>query len=170
MTRPAIAPIPHGGAGLDRLLALNNAHARETSPLSAAALEALIGQCFAALGAGPEGADGFLLALDHEADYDSPHFLWARARLARFIYVDRVIVAPERRGQGVARALYARLEDAARAASHAQIVCEVNRVPPNPVSDAVHAALGFAEIGRARLDGGAKAVRYLAKALSGHRD
>ena len=39
--------------------------------------------------------------------------------------------------------------------------CEVNCDPPNPVSDAFHAALGFREIGRARIVERSKTVRYL---------
>jgi predicted GNAT superfamily acetyltransferase len=35
--------------------------------------------------------------------------------------------------------------------------------PPNPASDALHAALGFSEVGRAILPGGAKQVRYLTR-------
>jgi predicted GNAT superfamily acetyltransferase len=42
----------------------------------------------------------------------------------------------------------------------------VNTEPPNPASDAFHARLGFVEVGRAVLPGGAKAVRYLRRALS----
>ena len=45
------------------------------------------------------------------------------------------------------------------------VVCEVNREPPNPASDAFHAALGFSEVGLAAIHGGSKTVRYLARAL-----
>jgi hypothetical protein len=40
-------------------------------------------------------------------------------------------------------------------------VCEVNSDPPNPPSDALHASLGFKEVGSAAIHGGAKTVRYL---------
>jgi predicted GNAT superfamily acetyltransferase len=40
-------------------------------------------------------------------------------------------------------------------------------IPPNPASDAFHAALGFAEVGSARLFDGMKTVRYLARPLTG---
>jgi predicted GNAT superfamily acetyltransferase len=68
------------------------------------------------------------------------------------------------RGQGVARCLYNAIFDAARQAGHQRVLCEVNIRPANAPSDAFHAALGFAELGRATLKGG-KTVRYLAREI-----
>jgi len=45
------------------------------------------------------------------------------------------------------------------------VVCEVNRDPPNPASDAFHAAQGFTEMGQAAIRQGSKTVRYLARAI-----
>ena len=147
-----------------RLLALNNAHAVELSWLDAARLEKLLaGALFTGC---IDDIDAFLLAFDQDADYDSPNFLWFRARYSRFVYVDRIVVAPEARGRGHARRLYADLFDQAVHAGHERIVCEVNSEPPNPASDAFHAALGFTEVGAAVLPGGTKAVRYLQRLLS----
>lgn len=143
------------------LLALNNAHATELSPLDAAGLDALVATAFMAAHAGD---DALLLAFDETARYDSPNYLWFRARYPRFVYVDRVVVAAAARGRGLARALYAALTDRARAAGRFTLVCEVNAVPPNPASDAFHAALGFAPVGAATLATG-KRVRYLAREL-----
>jgi predicted GNAT superfamily acetyltransferase len=44
--------------------------------------------------------DAFLLALDQDADYDSPNFRWFSARYPRFVYVDRIVVASAARGRG----------------------------------------------------------------------
>jgi predicted GNAT superfamily acetyltransferase len=148
------------------MLALNAAHADQTSPLDAAALARLVGQSALAL-AEPDGA-AFLIALDEGADYASPNFRWFRARYPRFLYIDRVVVAAQARGRGLARALYAAASDRARAQGAPVIGCEVNLAPPNPVSDAFHAALGFAEVGRAALPGGEKTVRYLARDVKGN--
>jgi uncharacterized protein len=41
----------------------------------------------------------------------------------------------------------------------------VNSDPPNPASDAFHAALGFEVVGEAAIHDGAKTVRYLARRL-----
>ena len=52
----------------------------------------------------------------------------------------------------------------AREAGHTALVCEVNLEPPNPVSDAFHASLGFTELGRGSPTPG-KVVRYLCRDL-----
>ena len=140
---------PDAEAGI---LALNNEHATELSWLDSEKLSAMIGQAFYARGVG--GAEAFLLAFDERARYDSPNFLWFRERHRRFVYVDRLAVAPSARGRGHARRMYADLIERAAASGHRVIACEVNREPPNPASDALHAALGFAEVGEALINGG----------------
>jgi predicted GNAT superfamily acetyltransferase len=147
----------------DALLALNNAHAVETSALDAAGLRALLGQAFYARGIG--AIDAMLIALEQDAAYDSPNFLWFRERHRRFAYIDRVITAPHARGLGHARRLYEDLFAAAAAGGHDLVVCEVNERPPNPGSAAFHARLGFEPVGRADVHGGSKTVRYLARSL-----
>ena len=144
------------------ILALNGAHVAETSALEAADLRALLAQAFH-VGACDRGREAFLIALDQDAIYSSPNFQWFKSRHERFVYIDRVIVAPSQRGRGLARALYEELIAAAAQARHVLIGCEVNLEPPNPASDALHAALGFFEVGRAVLAGGAKRVRYLTR-------
>jgi uncharacterized protein len=154
-----IEPLEPGDA---TALALNNAHAVELSWLAPERFSALIQRAFLARRIGGEA---FLLAFEQDADYDSPNFLWFRARHARFVYVDRIVVAPHARGRGHAHRLYDDLFARARQAGHDQIVCEVNIHPPNLASDAFHAALGFREIGQAAIDDGRKTVRYLRRAL-----
>lgn len=146
----------------DALLDLNNHSARETSWLDAARFEQLVAGAFAALHV-PE-AQALLITFDQQADYDSPNFAWFTARFERFVYIDRIIVAASARGRGLARALYEQVFDMARAAGHSRVTCEVNADPPNPASDAFHAAMGFREVGRARLENG-KTVRYFERAL-----
>ena len=70
-----------------------------------------------------------------------------------------------RTGHAGAR-LYAGLFNQARRAGHEIVVCEVNQDPPNLASDALHASLGFAEIGRAAIRHGTKTVRYLLRRIS----
>jgi 4-hydroxy-tetrahydrodipicolinate synthase len=149
------------------LLALNNANATELSWLDPQRLAALLGQAFYARRIGSVRA--FLLAFDERADYDSPNYLWFRERYPRFVYVDRVAVAQAARGRGFARRLYADLMQQAAAAGHTVVVCEVNANPPNPASDALHAALGFAEVGAASIHGGSKEVRYFARAIASEK-
>ncbi|HEY4166670.1 MAG TPA: GNAT family N-acetyltransferase [Reyranella sp.] len=145
-------------------LALNNAHATELSFLEPPRFARLVRGAFLARRIG-DGA--LLIAFDQDADYDSPNFLWFRERYRRFVYVDRIVVAPAQRGRRLACRLYDDLFGEAHRRGHDQIVCEVNTEPPNPASDAFHARLGFVEVGRAVLPGGAKAVRYIRRGLSG---
>src|SRR6476620_9745638 len=145
------------------LLALNNDHAQELSWLKPARVQHLVEQAFLARRIGK--LDAFLLAFDQKARYDSPNFLWFRSRYPRFVYVDRIVVASAARGRGYARRLYDDLFRHAAEARHASVVCEVNTQPPNPASDAFHAALGFVEVGSASVYDGSRTVRYLSKSL-----
>jgi predicted GNAT superfamily acetyltransferase len=133
------------------LLALNNTHAQELSWLEPARLRHLVEQSFLTRRIG--SLDAFLLAFDQSARYP------------RFVYVDRIVVASTARGRGLARALYDDLFEHAVAAGHERVVCEVNTEPPNPASDAFHAALGFVEVGMASVYDGSRTVRYLSRAL-----
>ncbi len=164
MTSEPLPIEPIGAADLAAVLALNNQHAAELSWLEPDRLSKLIGEAFHARRIG--SVEAFLLTFDQDAVYDSPNFLWFRERYPRFVYVDRVAVAASARGRGHARRLYEELFARARAAGHSLVTCEVNADPPNPVSDAFHAALGFAEVGAAAIHGGAKSVRYYAKPLT----
>lgn len=143
--------------------ALNERHATELSSLSEARLIELVGRAFFARAVDERA--GFLIAFDQDADYGSPNFRWFQARLPRFVYVDRVVVSAAHRGQGLAKRLYEDLFARAAARGHAAVVCEVNTVPPNPASDAFHAAMGFGAVGEARIHDGAKTVRYLQRDL-----
>lgn len=148
---------------LAAMLALNAAHESETSPLDADGLNKLIDEAFH-VGVRSEGADGFLIAMDQAAAHTSPNFSWFKSRYPRFIYIDRIIVAPAARGRGLAAGLYEELFAAAASAGHDLVGCEVNMVPPNPGSDAFHSKLGFEEVGQASIGEG-KVVRYLARRL-----
>jgi hypothetical protein len=168
MTKPEIIRISAGDVGTDSalaraLLALNNDHAQELSWLTPERLLHLAGQAFCAQRIG--AVDAFLLAFDQGAGYDSPNFLWFRERYARFVYVDRIVVAESARGRGLARRLYRELFMEAARAGHVRVVCEVNSDPPNPASDAFHRALGFSEVDSASIHDGRKTVRYLLRPL-----
>lgn len=158
-----IKPLAAAPRGVfDAVLRLNCENVTDLSPLDRSRLDHLVGQAFKACVIG--NGEAFLLALDQDADYDSPNFRWFQARFPKFVYVDRIVVAQSARGRGYANRLYNNLFNFALAAGHRYITCEVNVVPPNSVSDALHGVLGFAELDRSRLESG-KTVRYLFKRL-----
>lgn len=139
--RPLDAPLR------PQALALNAGVEAWTSPLDADALDRLLGVASFAEAAVEDGRLlGFLVGMTEGSAYWGRNFLWLRERLPRMAYVDRVIVAPEARGRGLAAALYARF---AAASGGRPLACEVATDPPNPGSEAFHARLGFTELGRA---------------------
>lgn len=146
------------------MLPLNNAHAAETSLLDEASLAELLSLAFYARGV-DRGATALLIALEHTAAYINPNFNWFKTHRESFIYLDRVIISRAARGAGLARALYWDLFAEAKQAGHDRVVCEVNIDPPNPASEALHAAMGFVEVGQATIHNGTKSVRYFEKAL-----
>lgn len=155
--------IPLADLPLEAILALNNDHAVELSFCEPAQMQQLIAMAY--LACGTADASALLISFESNAAYTSENFLWFQMRYTRFIYVDRVVVSPQARGQGLARQLYEALFTKARADGFTQIMCEVNSDPPNPGSDAFHTALGFSEIGAQKLAARNKSVRYMLKAI-----
>jgi predicted GNAT superfamily acetyltransferase len=150
---------------LDDIIELNNRHEVELSWLDWNRLRGMIEEAYYAHAVFDQSA--FLIAFDQDALYDSPNFRWFRDRIARFIYVDRIVVDPAARGRGLARTLYEDLFERARSDGHELVCCEVNQHPPNPASDRFHEALGFRPIGEAPIASG-KTVRYLTRNLVGY--
>lgn len=152
-----------GPDDIDTLLALSNAQVREIGVFTRAAFAELVDLSFRTRMTA--AGEAFLLALAERAPVIAPNYRWFAARFDRFVYIDRVVVADHARRKGLARLLYDDLFEAAARAGYARVCCEVNTDPPNPISDAFHAALGFAEIGRAWLPDRGKAVRYLMREM-----
>ena len=154
-------------ADYDVLLTMNRAAVPAVNLIDRAVLERLHGQAevmLVARAGATQTPVGFLLALNRDADYSSPNFLYFRGRYARFAYVDRVVVDAAWRGHGIGVRLYKDL--IARSASLDRITCEVNLEPPNPRSLAFHSRLGFVQVGEQDTEGGAKRVALLALELA----
>jgi len=105
---------------------------------------------------------GFLLAMDPGLDYASENYRFFSERSSDFLYIDRIVLAPEARGAGLGSELYGRIFAAATQRGASEVTCEVNVEPPNPASLAFHAALGFAEVARQSTKGGSVVVALLA--------
>ncbi len=152
MDRGLITPRAPDPADIAGLLSLNAANETELSPLDHAGLQRLMASALYCGVMGPVGAPlGFLIVLDQDAPYSSPNFLWFRARLDRFAYIDRIVIDEAARGAGYAQQLYAAAFAAVRQRNHSVLCCEINQTPPNPASDRFHARLGFTAVGQAEL-------------------
>ena len=152
---------PFSQTVFDGMLALNNQFAAELSFLQAEGFSALL------MGAShvqaTAGGAAFIVAFNDECHYENPNFHWLKQHYQRFYYIDRVVVGEDMRGRGVARQFYAHLEVLARAEGRERLVCEINAIPPNPISDGFHKALGFEIVGEQYLAQKDKTVRYWAK-------
>lgn len=126
------------------LRALNQANEPEVGPLDDERM-ALFGEAAARFQVVVQDGAllGLFVGLTEGLAYASPNYRWFADRHARFAYVDRIALAPEIRGAGVADDLYAGFEAHARATGRPVLCAEVNVVPPNPRSLRFHERRGF---------------------------
>ncbi|WP_421991974.1 GNAT family N-acetyltransferase [Roseococcus sp.] len=141
-------------ADLPALLALNNSEAAAVNELTLAELTAQVALALSARMTAD--GSGFLVAFGAETPIQGPNHAWFVGRGEGFAYIDRIVVALQARGQGVARSLYEDL-----AARGLTLACEVNLDPPNPAGQAFHARLGFQPVGEAVDPRNGKRVQYL---------
>ena len=92
-------------------------------------------------------------------DYDSENYRWFCERYERFVYVDRVVVAPDAWGMGIGRALYTEFVSAAD--GNPVLCAEVNLLPRNDRSLVFHEMFGFMPVGEQATEGGSKRVQML---------
>ena len=157
----AAAPVVRDATAADfpRILALNEESVHFLSPLTMARLQLLDGQSASHRVATVDGVvAAFLLAFREGSAYDSPNYRWFAEREARFLYIDRVVVATAFQGRGLGALLYADLFDIARRTQAGCVTCEFDVEPPNEVSRRFHARYGFAEVGSQSVAAGKKRV------------
>jgi uncharacterized protein len=143
------------------ILALNKESVHFLSPMDEARLAQLAGAASYLRVIEEDGKiAAFLMAFRKGDAYDGTNFAWFAQRYADFLYVDRVVVAPEFRGRKLADHFYDDLESFARERGVAHTTCEVNAEPPNPVSLRFHERRGFREVGQVAYNG--KVVAMLA--------
>jgi uncharacterized protein len=146
------------------VLALNNAHTPHVNALSDEQFVWLAAHAgYFRVATDVEGLAGFVLCVPSGlSDYWSENYRWFTERCERFLYLDRVVVAPWMRRRGVGRALYDDLHQSV-AAMWPRVTLEVNLRPPNPGSVAFHAAMGYVPVGVREYDDGSKAVQMYAR-------
>lgn len=161
---------PYSSQDLDHLHAINEAGVPGVASETRQALGTWIALSMALIAADHESdvPVGFLTLIElGTAAYDSANLRWFEARQAReggdTVYVDRIAVHPDWRGQGVGASLYRFAFDLL--GDRDEIGCEINIRPPNPASRRFHSGLGFRQIGERSHANGEKAVGYWVRPL-----
>lgn len=134
------------------ILELNEQSVHFLSPLDPPRLARLHEQACLHLVAESQGrVAAFLLAFREGTDYDSVNYRWFAERYLHFLYVDRIVIGQAFRGQGIGVDLYRKVFEFARREGIDLVACEIDRDPPNLVSEQFHLRFGFAEVGRQRV-------------------
>ena len=156
-----------GADDASAILALNDVAVQHTSAMDALRLQELQTMANCNWVVTVNGCvTGFLLAMREHAGYANPNYDFFAARYPVFLYVDRIVIAPEHAGLKLGTRLYEALFDRARAQGVPVLTCEYNIEPPNEPSRRFHDRFGFAEIGTQALDGGRKRVSLQAAPVS----
>ncbi|MEO1190211.1 MAG: GNAT family N-acetyltransferase [Pseudomonadota bacterium] len=151
----------------DWVLALNEASVPAVNSLTPQELNEQLSEAdWTGVAEGMGGARGILIVFAPGGTYRSTNYAWFNAQAEAFVYVDRILVSEEARGQGLGRALYEALAAWATEAGFPRIGCEVNEDPPNPVSMAFHERLGFQALTSRINPADGKQVRMLEYRLS----
>jgi len=159
--------VPVSAADFPDLLALNDHSVPHVNAIDATQIAQFLRQSLAFFQVREDNKlAGFIIVLGVGADYDSPNYAWFSEHAENFLYIDRIMVHPDYRRRGVARLMYAELTRRAQELGRTRLCCEVNLVPPNPSSLALHQQLGFTQVGTQQTTQGTKEVALLIKELS----
>lgn len=146
---------PATDADIPAMVKLNAAVVDVTSPMDDARCKALMTVASWSLVVERDHeVVGFVLAMRDGAAYENGNFAWFSARMHHFVYIDRVVIGEDGRGQGLGGRLYDAVSTAARAMGCMTMTAEMNLDPPNVASLDFHKARGFVAIGTRRLEKG----------------
>lgn len=150
---------------LDTILSLNNAAGPGILPLERSALDSFFADAdYFRVAEFDQGIAGFLIAMRDGHDYASPNYRWFSERDKTFMYIDRIVLAPEQRGYGLGRVFYCDVESFAEVRVPL-LTCEVFLEPINDAAILFHGTYGFSEVGQQRVPPGDIRVSLLAKDL-----
>ena len=96
----------------------------------------------------------FLIALREGIDYGSENYIWFSHQYEKFLYVDRIVVDEEFRGQRLGRQIYENVFRHAAETGVDIVTAEVDIIPYNEPSLKFHEAMGFTEVGQQVIRGG----------------
>lgn len=158
---PLLRPIDP--ADIPAVLALNEADVHLLAPMDETRLTELFAWAERADVVDVHGVvAGFVLTIRPGSPYDSENYRWFTERYGdTFGYLDRVVLGPAFRRQGLGGLIYDAVE--ADAAAHGRLALEVNNRPANEPSLAFHAARGFTVVGERAEPG--KTVAMMVKEL-----
>mgnify|MGYP002712999876 CR=1 FL=1 len=158
---PVIRDVQRGD--LDAVLALNNAASPGILPLDAADMERFFATAdYFRVAESGQRIVGFLIALREGHDYASTNYRWFSEHETSFVYIDRIVLAPDQRGFGLGRVFYCDVESFAEVRVP-RLTCEVFLEPPNDAAVLFHGTFGFNEVGQQRVQPGDIRVSLLAK-------
>ncbi len=96
---------------------------------------------------------GFMIALGPGVTSQSPNYQWFSEYYGKFIYIDRIVIAPLYQGNGFGRMLYKGLTQFS-SKQCPRMTCEVNLRPRNERSLEFHRKYGFRSVGSQIIDSG----------------
>ncbi len=150
---------------LDAVLALNNASGPDILPMTADDLACFFARADYFRVAEVDGKlAGFLIALREGCDCAGDNYRWFNTHHDAFLYIDRIVLAPDQRGLGLGRALYSDVESFAEVRAPL-LTCEVFLEPPNDIAMLFHGTFGFNEVGQQTMQPSGIRVSLLAKEL-----
>ena len=132
---------------VDVILELNEKSVKVLSPMDNSKLQRLIEQAALALVVEQDKqVAGFLLAFTSGITYESVNYQWFNQHYDAFLYIDRIVVAEQFRGRGIASAFYQYTLEWASKHKLPRIFAEIDLLPPNEASLLFHQKFGFKEL------------------------
>ncbi|CAM4415813.1 GNAT family N-acetyltransferase [Vibrio agarivorans] len=132
---------------LDTILALNEQFVKVLSPMDKSKLLRLLDISYVSVVIEDENQVlGFLIALTEHKEYESINYQWFNDYCDSFLYIDRVVVADDAQGKGIASMLYHYALDSALDNSIPCLCAEIDVLPPNEASLLFHKKMGFKEL------------------------
>ena len=126
---------------LSSVYLINQANVPAVGQESEASFVSLYEQCELALVLEVDDKiQGFCMVLSPQSDYQSPNYLYFKARYTHFIYLDRIALSSAIQGQGYGPLLYEEIEQRLKPKL---FTLEVNIKPPNEGSLRFHLREGF---------------------------
>lgn len=131
----------------ETILALNEISVKVLSPMDREKLIRLIKvSAIAAVLEDKNQVAGVLLAFPCDIAYESINYQWFNGNYNSFLYIDRIVVSEDFRGNGVASRLYEYAFEWAKKHSLASIFAEIDVMPANDASLLFHQKQGFQQL------------------------